>query len=223
MPEDWYAWHDNYRRHRGLQARLDLVCEHIASSMTACAPGVIRVVSVCAGDGRDLIGAMIAHPRAGDIQARLVEQDPRLVDAGQSCADLSDLGPQLKFVRGDATLFSAYRGAAPADLVLVCGVFGHVREENLAQLVRGLAVLCRPNGRVIWTRSMKAWDGERHVALIREYFRESGFEEVRFEKASVGESAIGTYQYVGPALDFPISREMFIFSGSDFDQTEVNA
>ncbi len=206
MSEDWYAWHDNYQRNRGLQARLGLVCEQISACMNACPPGPIRVVSVCAGDGRDLMSAMIDHPRAPDIQALLVEQDRRLVEVGQSSADLSDLGKQIKFARGDATRSAAYRGAVPADLVIVAGVFGHVREEHLNQLVRNLPLLCRPDGFVIWTRSLKAWDGERHVALIRQYFLETGFEEVNFQQAAVGASGIGTYRTKAPRWRFLITR-----------------
>ena len=42
-------------------------------------PGELRVVSMCAGQGRDVIGVLSQHPRRSDVRARLVERDERNV------------------------------------------------------------------------------------------------------------------------------------------------
>jgi len=128
---DWTKWHERYDSSPELVARLHLVQTHIAACLEVCPPGPMRVISICAGDGRDLIGVLTTHPRTSHVSARLVELDPRLVERGREAANAAGLASQLEFLQTDATLSSAYVGAAPAHLVLVCGVFGNVGETPL--------------------------------------------------------------------------------------------
>ena len=62
MPKDWFEWHDLYQTDSGLQQRLEIVRKYISSSLDAVPPGIVRVVSACAGDGRDLLGTL-----SGDV------------------------------------------------------------------------------------------------------------------------------------------------------------
>jgi len=63
VKRDWRAWHDDYddpqsplaRRWRVVQAR-------VAALLDAAPPGPLRVISMCAGQGRDLIGVLNTHP-----------------------------------------------------------------------------------------------------------------------------------------------------------------
>jgi hypothetical protein len=75
---DWFTWHDDYD-HPGtaLARRLAAVQEQIRAALNTAKPGPLRAISLCAGQGRDLIGALAGHPRQGDVRARLVELDPR--------------------------------------------------------------------------------------------------------------------------------------------------
>jgi hypothetical protein len=76
--EDWYDWHDRYDDPRtGLAGRLVLVQERIKAALDDAPPGPLRAISICSGQGTDLIGALADHPRRGDVTARLVELDPR--------------------------------------------------------------------------------------------------------------------------------------------------
>ena len=83
---DWVKWHEGYEGSPSLAARLDLVRTHIANCLDACPDGPIRVLGVCAGDGRDLIGALVDHQRARDVEARLVELNRVLIEQGQAIA-----------------------------------------------------------------------------------------------------------------------------------------
>ena len=47
-------------------------------------------------------------------------------------------------VTGDATLYDAYLGATPADLVLVVGVLGNMTDDGVMALVRALRRSARP-------------------------------------------------------------------------------
>nr|WP_256874320.1 hypothetical protein [Nostoc sp. C057] len=70
MVKDWFEWHDLYKNEPKLQQRLQIVQEYISHSLNLSQPGLIRVVSVCAGDGRDLLGTLSNHPRAKDVYAQ---------------------------------------------------------------------------------------------------------------------------------------------------------
>ncbi|HEY9892772.1 MAG TPA: class I SAM-dependent methyltransferase [Candidatus Sericytochromatia bacterium] len=211
MSKDWFAWHDNYRTRPRMRQRLQIVREYISTSINECPPGKITVISVCAGDSRDLIGTLFNHPRASDVYGRLVEIDSRLVEGGRSAAASAGLDEQLEFICGDATLSSVYQGFVPADLVLLCGVFGNVPETELPRLIQSLQYLCRTNGLMIWTRDLVT-DGEHRLATIRERLQEAAFEEVSFKMTPTGNMGVGMHRYLGEGLPLPDDEELFLFS-----------
>ena len=61
---DWVAWHDAYDDPGApLAQRLVAVQAQIAAALDGAPPGPLRAVSICAGQGRDLIGVLREHPR----------------------------------------------------------------------------------------------------------------------------------------------------------------
>lgn len=211
MTKDWFAWHDNYRTRPRMRQRLQIVREYLVTCLNACPPGKIQVISVCAGDSRDLTGTLYDHPRTADVQARLVELDERLVECGRTAAESAGLGEQLQFIQGDATISSVYEGAVPADIVLLCGVIGNIPEEELPRLMESLAYFCKPEAFVIWTRDLFD-DGENRLALVRELLQKSGFEEVNFRMTLTGNMGVGTHRYLGQTLPLPKDKQLFVFS-----------
>lgn len=216
--KDWFEWHKGYRRSPARSARLNLVRIQIANCLNACPTGEIRVVSVCAGDGRDLLGVLINHPRTLDVRARLVELDPRLVECGRSSAEAANLSAQVEFFQGDATLSSAYQGIVPADIVLVCGVFGNVSEQQTPKLIQNLPYFCKSGGCVVWTRRCSNPDAARQTTKIRELLGESNFEEVCFAMTPEEKFAVSTSRYLGEILSLPKQQQFFIFSDHISDQ-----
>src|SRR5512145_1492983 len=104
---DWVQWHENYADPDStLSQRLKVVRARIAEALDRFPAGPIRVASMCAGDGRDLLGVLEHHPRAGDVSGRLVEWDPRLVERARD----STL-PAIEVVCADAGTSDAYEGA----------------------------------------------------------------------------------------------------------------
>ena len=153
MPKDWYEWHDLYNTEPTLQQRLEIVQEYIAYSLNASPDGAIRIVSVCAGDGRDLLGTLKNHPRAKDVSARLVEINSNLVERGRASIESLGLAKQIEIINGDATLATNYVGAVPADIAIACGVLGHVAEKiELNRLINNLSFLSKTGAFFIWTR-----------------------------------------------------------------------
>jgi hypothetical protein len=177
MPRDWIAWHSDYEGDTPLRRRLEIVQRHIAETLRGAHAGPMRVISFCAGDGRDLLGALKGHARARDVRARLVELDPELAERARRAAVDADL-QGIEVVVDDAGRTDAFAGAVPADLVLVCGVFGNISSDAIEATIRELPSLCAPGATVIWTRHRRPPD---LTPRIRVWFRSAGFMESAFE------------------------------------------
>src|SRR5262249_5666260 len=131
-PMDWWEWHREYDEAGSpLELRTRIVHRHVRSFLGAREPGApIRIVSICAGQGRELLPVLSGHPRRTDVRARLVELDPRNVAAATEYVSEHALDWNVEVVRGDAAFTDAYAGAVPADLVVACGVFGCVSPDD---------------------------------------------------------------------------------------------
>ncbi|MEU4221592.1 methyltransferase domain-containing protein [Actinoplanes sp. NPDC026623] len=189
---DWAAWHDDYDDPGSVLARrLAVVQDVIRAALDGCPQGPLAVVSMCAGQGRDLIGVLATHPRRADVRARLVELDPRSAAVAEAAARAAGLGG-IEVVRGDAGRMRHYRELAPADLVLVCGVFGNVTDADVLRSVEACARLCRVGGTVVWTRHRRPPD---LVPQIRGWFSACGFEEAYASDAAAG-FGVGAHRLV---------------------------
>ncbi len=190
-----------------MQQRLAVVQRHLRTTLYAAPPGPIRVISVCAGQGHDLLGVLDGHPRAGDVQARLVELDPQNCDAARAAAP-----PGVEVVTGDASNTSAYDGAVPADIAIVCGVFGNISDEHIGNTIRTLPSLCAPGATVIWTRHRRPPD---ITADVRKWFGDAGFAEVAFESPDGFIFGVGVNRLARDPEPFEPDKLMFDFVGSD--------
>jgi len=149
---DWRAWHEGYEDpDSGLGRRLALVQDWVSAALDRVPRGPVWAISGCAGQGHDLIGVLAKHPRRGDVSARLVELDEHNVLLARRAAAAAGLDG-VEVVAGDASITDAYAGAVPADLVILCGVFGNVTADDIARSVGHLPQLCAPAATVIWTR-----------------------------------------------------------------------
>jgi len=171
----WHAWHSSYANaDSALAARLALVQEQVRAALDRAAPGPVRAISVCAGQGQDLIGALAGHPRREDVSARLVELDARNVLLARVAARAAGLAG-IEVVAADASLTDSYAGAAPADLILVCGVFGNISAEDVLRTIDQLGQLCAPRATVVWTRHRHPPD---LVPRVLAAFERAGFDRL---------------------------------------------
>ena len=211
MSPDWVEWHRRYDDPSSyLSQRLELVQGHLAAALDGSPPGTIRLVSMCAGQGRDVVGVLAEHPRTPDVRALLVERDPRLVEVARSSVARSGL-EHVEVVCGDAGIIGTYAGAIPAGVVLVCGVFGNITDADVANTVATLPVMCRPGATVIWTRHRHSPD---LTPAIRAWFDQAGFEEIAFDgplELSVG---VGAHRLVGdpPSVGAAPGLRLFEFT-----------
>lgn len=208
MARDWHSWHREYDDPGSrLSRRLAAVQQFIRAALDRMPAGPIRALSVCAGEGRDLLGVLADHPRAADVTGRLVELDSAL--AGRAAAHAP---PGIEVVCGDASTTSAYAGAVPADLVLVCGVFGNVTDGDIQRTVGSLATLCAQRGVVIWTRHRNPPD---RTADIRRWFAEAGFDELGFVGPDDLRFGVGSHRLTAGPLPYVPDVRLFSFIASD--------
>ncbi len=208
MARDWKTWHDEYDEPDSrLARRLATVQRFLHRALSDAPPGPIRAISVCAGEGRDLLGVLEEHPRAGDVAARLVELDPELATRARERAPAG-----VEVVCGDASTTATYQGAVPADLVLVCGVFGNVTDEDVQRTVAALPSLCAEGATVLWTRHRFPPD---LTPEIRRWFGEAGFEEVGFHGPDDELFGVGAQRFVGAPRPVAPDERLFTFVGSD--------
>jgi hypothetical protein len=185
-----------------ISQRLAVVRQQTAAAVDQLPPGPVRVVSLCAGDGRDLVGALATHPRRADVRGRLVELDPDLAERGRAA-----LWPGLEYLVGDAALTDNYLGAVPADLVLACGIFGNLSDADLAATVQALPSFLSPGGIVIWTRHRGAPD---LVPTIDGWFAGAGFARV-FLSDPDRPYGVGVHRLTAPPRPLVRGESLFTF------------
>jgi len=176
--KDWLAWHDAYDDPSSpLSTRLRAVRGHLSDALDAAPPGPVRLLSLCAGQGHDVLSVLPEHPRGPDVAAVLVENDPRNAALARERAERAGL-PRVRVREADAALVAGYADALPADVLLLCGIFGNVSDEDIQRTARAAPALCAPGATVIWTRHRRPPD---LTPRIRAWFQASGFDEVAFD------------------------------------------
>jgi hypothetical protein len=170
----------------------------------------LKVISLCAGEGRDLLEVLAGHPRRDDVRARLVELDPRNSERARASAERAGL-VGVEIVTGDASLLDHYAELAPADLVLVCGVFGNITDADIRRTIGGCRELCKTGGTVIWTRHRR--DPDR-VPQICEWFEALGF-ELRWLSAADEGYGVGVHRFGGAPPPLRRGSRLFEFAGAD--------
>jgi hypothetical protein len=208
-PRDWTEWHQQYDEPDSrLARRLAVVQEQLRRAIDE-RPDPLRIISMCAGEGRDVLGVLADHPRRGEVSALLVELDADI--AGRAEAAARDAGLDGVRVRcADAAVTDSYADAAPAEIVLACGIFGNIPDDDIRRTVGYLPTLCAAGATVIWTRGR--WPGTPDVPQdIRRWFGESGFDEVAFVASDAETFRVGAHRLVAPPRPLEPGERLFTF------------
>jgi hypothetical protein len=192
---DWQAWHDDYEdADSDLSRRLKVVQAEIGRALPRAPGSDFNVVSICAGQAHDIVGALSEYSHADRIKGRLVELNPHNV--AEIRAKVAAAGLDLEVVEGDAADTGLYEGAVPADLVLAVGIFGNISDHDIFATIEALPQFCRPRAKLLWSR------GRRHkpdiTAQIRSRFIDAGFVETAFHAPADANFQIGAARYEGP-------------------------
>lgn len=208
---DWKAWHEKYDLADSWMARrLATVQAQIGAALSGATAGDLRVISLCAGEGRDLLDVLAEHPRRNDVRAKLVELDPRNTAAAAEQAGRAGL-QNVDVVTGDAALIDQYEDTAPADLVLICGVFGNITDADIEHTIAACSQLCKAGGTVVWTRHRAAPD---RVPQICEWFEAQGF-ELQWLSAADADFGVGVHRFAGTPQPLRRGDRLFEFVGYD--------
>jgi hypothetical protein len=114
----------------------------------------------------------------------------------------------VRAVVGDAGTTSSFASAVPADLVLVCGIFGNITDEDVRRTIEALPTLCADGATVIWTRHRREPD---LTPTIRGWFAGAGFEELLFASPGIGKYAVGVHRLARAPLPFSSGVQLFTF------------
>jgi len=215
---DYQNWHRRYDdQQSSLSWRLQQVRHHIGETLDRY-PGEVRVLSVCSGDGRDLFGVLSGREDAGRVSAVLLELHPELAQQARDTAAAEGLA-KIEVRTVDASNVDAYLGAAPADLVLMVGIFGNIADADVWRLIAFSPQLCRPGATLVWSRGRRfshqlpgVTSGDLNDE-VRARFATAGFSEVTYEThENGGLPALGVLRYAGPQAELePSQPQLFLF------------
>jgi hypothetical protein len=156
--KDWVAWHRSYDDPTSsLSLRLERVRAHLARAIDEAQPRPIKLISLCAGQGRDVLNVLPGHPRRADVNALLVESDPRNAELARQHAAVAGLS-QVVVRQADASLVANFADMLPADVLLLAGIFGNVNSADIRRTIDAAAGLCADGATVIWTRHRRPPD-----------------------------------------------------------------
>jgi hypothetical protein len=209
---DWVDWHRQYddptsdlsRRRRSVQAA-------IRSWIATTGSGPRRIVSACSGDGSDLLEVLAGEPDAARFSVRLLEVDEDLAATAEAQARSAGLAG-VDVVRADAGVTESYAGAVPADLLMLCGVFGNLSDADAQWTIETARHLCAPGAHVVWTRGRFAdRDAVEPTTRLRAWFAESGFEEVSLDAPDDAVYRVGVHRLVARPEQLVLGRQFFTF------------
>jgi hypothetical protein len=205
---DYRAWHADYDDpESGLSWRLGTVRGYIRDALDA-KPGPVRVVSACAGDGRDIIGVLAERADADRVSTTLIEIDAELAATARAAA--ADAGIEHVDVRTtDAGSTDAYASVVPADVVLLVGIFGNITDADVERIVAASPQFCAPGAVLVWSRGLDRYDLN---PSIRQWFAAAGFAEIDYAvHQGRDHTSAGAMRYDGPPVPLEPGRPLFTF------------
>jgi hypothetical protein len=208
---DWVDWHRGYDDpSSSISARLERVRLYLADAISQAPPGPVQILSLCAGQGHDVLGVLPGHPRQEDVCALLVEFDSHNAAIARDRAAQAGL-TRVEVREADAGEVGSFADALPADVLMLCGIFGNVSDADIRRTVQAAPALCAAGATVIWTRHRRAPD---LTPQLRAWFAAGGFEEVAFDALDTEKlTAVGVHRLRNrqPAAPPAVVAPMFTF------------
>jgi SAM-dependent methyltransferase len=205
---DYDDWHRHYDDpDSSLSWRLRRVQAQLRDALDR-SPGPCRILSVCAGDGRDVIEVLRDRPDADRVSAVLVELHSAIAQRARDTAATAGL-TRVEVRTTDAGRSEAYAGAVPAQVVLLVGIFGNIADDDLWRLLAFAPQLCAPGATLLWSRGL---DGSDRNEQVRARLADAGFTELDYA-TSGGEdaAALGVVRYDGPPVALQPGPSLFTF------------
>lgn len=210
---DWHEWYRDYDDPTSTLSRRLTDVRRLLGEDLDRRFGHVRLLSLCAGDGRDTIPVLADRPDL-DVDAVLVELDPVLAEAARTAASAAGVGLDVR--TGDAGDVASYRDRLHNDVLLLCGVFGNISDDDVETLVRATRMLVAPGGTVIWTRGSRITDDPHErpgdpAEWVRGLFVVAGFEEVAFVVPDGATYRVGAHRRTGGESSGWAPQRLFTF------------
>lgn len=208
MLRDYQEWHRAYDDPASrLSWRLRQVQGYLREALDQhSAP--VRIVSSCAGDGRDVLEVLVERDDADRVSVTLVEIHPALAGRARERAAAAGLS-RVEVRVADAGRSDAFAGAVPADVVLLVGVLGNLSDTDVSRTISATPQLCAPKATLVWSRGRDLSDQN---ADVRRQFADAGFAELDYvEHDHPGGPALGALRYDGAPQALAAGQQWFTF------------
>jgi hypothetical protein len=207
---DYLKWHEAYDDpNSDLSWRLKQAQTYVRQALDHLS-GPVTVLSLCAGDGRDVLQVLGDRDDSSRVHTTLIELHPVLAQRARKFA--AEAGLTGVTVRSqDAGNTAAYVGSVPADLVIMMGIFGNISDDDIHRTIEAAPQLCRPGATLLWSRST---NGSDRNASIRGWLSDAGFTELdylEFDQDEGERAALGSARYDGPPQTLASGRQLFTF------------
>jgi hypothetical protein len=212
MGRDWHEWHRQYDDgSSSLSRRLEDVRLQLATILERTT-GPLRLLSLCAGDGRDTVPVVAGSER--DVTVTLVELDPVLADRARGAAERAGIDADIR--TADAGRSSVWADRVPVDVLMLCGIFGNVSDADVEGTVLAARSMLAPGGFVIWTRGRRVGSGDPSertgdpAEWVRGLFRSAGFDEIAYVAPDAASYRVGVARLAHPS-DTALPEQLFTF------------
>ncbi|GAA3775543.1 hypothetical protein GCM10022225_74380 [Plantactinospora mayteni] len=169
----------------------------------------MRVVSVCAGQGNDLVGVLTRRSDAYRVHAALIEKDPRNVSAAREGAATAGLDG-ITIMCADAGDFAAYRTAVPPTWSFSLPYWA-TSATRIRATIAPLSRPCAPGATVVWTRRRRDPDCPRQSGAGSPGWAWVGFTERAFDAPPDALFSVGVHLFHGQPESPPPSGRIFTF------------
>ena len=206
---DYLHWHDAYEQPGSpLHRRLQIVIRLIRRAFDDLPPGPIRVVSLCAGQGADLLGAADGHPqRAHDLTGRMVELNrqrracavaDRRARGSSACRSSKATRPRRTPMRVRCRPTSCWPAASSATSA----------SRDIERTIRFLPALCAPGAWVVWTRHPR---DEELFERLQRWLVEVGLQPIEVVVADDTTFGVGANRLAVDPPPFRAGEHLFTF------------
>ena len=202
---DWHEWHQQYDDPASTLSQRLVVVQRRLGELLDGQPPVGSILSLCAGDGRDIVPLLADRPAARP-QVTLVELDAELAATARHRA--AKAGVAAHVLTGDAGMTATFANRTPVDLLMLCGIFGNISDEDIRATISAIPAMLNDGGAVIWTRG--AFKARDLRGQVRQWFLDAGFDEIAFDADASG-FGVGVNRVTSRAAVEPIPSRLFTF------------
>jgi hypothetical protein len=215
MAKAWLDWHRHYDNpNSSIALRLTVVQRDLRRALVE-APcdedGIVHLICMCAGEGRDVLPVLAEQNGGRRVKAILVEFDE--IMAQRARIEVANLGlSEVEVKTADAGTTDTYLDLPPAQILLVCSVFGNITVEDMRRTIATLPALLAIDGIVIWTRAGRT--GHDPSLEVRRCFLDNGFTEISFTSTADDMFRVGMHRLADRPSDLRLQQHgtrMFTF------------